>query len=201
MSGLRLAALYSYPPCHLGFCGQKIKQTSEILENFLKGKAVDENKVRQVLSNFEAAYPYYVLIAKKNQITDPLDAKVVEAYWLGNELLEQVRVNDLKKMIIKEFTRLGLLSLAEAKKRCRLVDPRAVPHHSFHVYVVGSVTGRVKFNERRRQLCQISWQKEKDKWVSYHWGQRCQILTQKQKDNLEKYTRRAFREINLPKVS
>ncbi|MBU0619311.1 hypothetical protein KKD62_03695 [Patescibacteria group bacterium] len=192
MSGLRLAALYSYPPCRLGFCGQKIKQTSEILENFLKGKAVDENKVRQVLSTFEAAYPYYVLIAKSNRITDPLNAKVVEAYWLGNELLEQVRVNDLKNLIIKEFTRPGLLSLSTAKKRCRRIGPKAVAHHSFHVLVVGSVTGRVKFDERRRQLCQISWQEEAGKFISYHWGQRCQILTQKQKDNLEKYTRKTI---------
>ena len=39
---------------------------------------------------FEGAYPYLELIASENGIADPLDARVVEAYWLGNDLLEHV---------------------------------------------------------------------------------------------------------------
>ena len=46
--------------------------------------------VRELAQGFEGAWPYLELIARSNAIADPLDDRVVEAYWLGSELLEAV---------------------------------------------------------------------------------------------------------------
>lgn len=157
MLGLRLAGLYSLPPCRLGYCGQKIKNASGVLDNFLKGEEKSLPLVRKALEAFEAAYPYYRLIARSNFVGDPFDRRVVEAYWLGNSLLEKVTVADIRDLILKEFAKPGLLSPKEAQKRIKLVPPGARPHHSFHVFILGSITGRVKLVGKLRDICRIGW--------------------------------------------
>jgi len=44
--------------------------------------------LRHVAARFEGAWPYLQLIAACNGIGEPLDRRVVEAYWVGNELLK-----------------------------------------------------------------------------------------------------------------
>lgn len=218
MLGLKLAAIYSYPPCKLGFCGTKIKNASKILADFIQGKKISLAKVRRVLENFEASYFYYQLIARANGIKDPFDYKVVEAYWLGNKLLDKVKTTDLKKLVLNKFVGPGLLS-------------KAKPHHSFHVLIIGSITGRVRFTAKVYDLCRIGWGKvigiknsklkvksrplliknnkfllgkeiEKEiTWdrrflsdlklgdvVSFHWNIACQVINKREKENLLKYT-------------
>ena len=38
-------------------------------------------------AQFEGAWPYLQLIAASNGIAEPLDPRVVEAYWTGNRLV------------------------------------------------------------------------------------------------------------------
>lgn len=45
----------------------------------------------QLARAFTGAWPYLQLIAAASHIPDPLDAQVVEAYWVGNSLLGNVR--------------------------------------------------------------------------------------------------------------
>ncbi len=45
----------------------------------------------ELARTFEGAWPYLSLIAAANRIDDPLDPRVVEAYWVGNALLDRVR--------------------------------------------------------------------------------------------------------------
>ena len=47
--------------------------------------------MRELARGFEGAYPYLELIARANAIADPLDRRVVEAYWLGSPLLDRSR--------------------------------------------------------------------------------------------------------------
>ena len=47
----------------------------------------DEVERRPLHAGFAAAWPYLELIAGAHGIDDPLDERVVEAYWVGNELL------------------------------------------------------------------------------------------------------------------
>jgi len=159
MNGLRLASIYGYLPSNLGFCGRGFPGAAQILADFLKGKKIEIKKVRQALSGFEAAYSYYRLIAKVNRIADPLDLRVVSAYWLGNELLDKVKISDLQKLILKDFCRPDLLLGQQAAEKSEAIPKGIKPQHSFHVLFLGSVTGRVKFNTRLRDLCRISWGK------------------------------------------
>jgi len=155
MSGPKIAALYGLIPNRLGFCGPR----QEILKKFLAGKLgiVD---VIPVLEKFEAAYSYYELIAQKNKVrTGPLNKRVVEAYWIGNELLEKVTADDLRQLIIKKFTKPGLLSKEEAEIKAKSIPENSKPHHSFHVLILGSITGRIDFtgDSKLKDTCRIEW--------------------------------------------
>lgn len=159
LSGPRLAALYSLMPNRLGFCGPQKNSDQEKLNKFLLGE-VSEKEARKILSKFEAAYAYYKLIARKNRIRDPLNKKVVEAYWLGNKLLEKVSVEDLKNLILKDFVKPNLLSRETAIKRIANIPKNSKAHHSFHVFILGSVTGRVDFRDVKVQdICRTGWGK------------------------------------------
>ena len=159
MSGLKLAAIYSYPPARLGFCGWKIKKTPIILESFIKGEKISSDKVKKILRGFEASYPYYQLIAQANGIDNPFDQKVIKAYWLGSKLLDKVRLTDLKRLILNDFTKPGCLTKKEAPRKVAAIPLGAKPHHSFHVLILGSITGRVKLAGKLFDLCRVSWGK------------------------------------------
>ena len=103
MPGVKLAALYGIYPHLLGFCGPLEKSETKIILDFLSGFNVPEKKIRKILKEFKGAYFYYKLIAKSNKIKNPFDEKVVRAYWIGNSLLEKVKIKDLKKMIANDF--------------------------------------------------------------------------------------------------
>ncbi|HRY52726.1 MAG TPA: DUF6390 family protein [Candidatus Portnoybacteria bacterium] len=158
MSGPKIAALYGLIPNKLGFCGPK----QELLKKFLVGK-LSIPEIIPTLEKFEAAYAYYQLIAKKNKISSPFNKKVVEAYWLGNDLLDKFTANDLRRFVEERFCRPGLLSKSEAKKRAQLIPEGVKPHHSFHVLVLGSITGSVDFtgNTKLKDICRIGWGKVK----------------------------------------
>ena len=162
MSGLKLAAIYGYPPSKLGFCGLGTRKNLTTINNYLGGKKGLESKVRQILSTFEAAFSYYQLIAQKNSIKDPFDQGVVEAYWLGNELLENVTGEDLRKLVLTDFVRPGLLKPEQAKTKADLIKKTTRAHHSFHVLFIGSITGRIKLVGKLVDICRVSWGKVKD---------------------------------------
>ncbi|OGD86251.1 hypothetical protein A2Z23_00980 [Candidatus Curtissbacteria bacterium RBG_16_39_7] len=159
MSGLSKAVCYSLPSFSLGFCGPQDKKSRKTLFDFVHGKNVREEKVKKILSKFEAAYSYYKLIAQKNKIEDLFDKRVVEALWTGNNLLKKVGESDLKKMILTDFSRPGLLPKEEAERRAAKVPKGAIAHHSFHVLVLGAVAGRVKLEGELLDLCRIGWGK------------------------------------------
>ncbi len=156
MSGPKIAALYGLIPNKLGFCGPK----QELLKKFIAGK-LSASEIIPTLEKFEAAYAYYRLIAQKNKIASPFNKKVVEAYWLGNELLDKFTADDLRTLITERFCRPGLLSKKEAEARAKLIPKNSKPHHSFHVLVLGSVTGSVDFtgNTKLKDTCRVGWGK------------------------------------------
>jgi len=158
MSGVKLAALYGIWPFQLGLCGPRERKAKTALLNYLQGKATEE-KAREILTGFEAAFPYYCLIAEANDIKDPFDEKVVKAYWVGNELLEKVKISDLRKMIIENFSKPGLLPREIILKKSKEIPEKSKPHHSFHVLIFGSITGKVPYQAKYLDLCRISWGK------------------------------------------
>jgi len=157
MSGLKTAARYSLPSYSLGYCGPQDRKSRKALIDYTSGKAVSEKVVRAIFEKFEAAYKYYQLIAKKNSISDPLDENVVKAFWVGNSLLDKVDEQDLKNLILTGFTQPGLLTKEVASQRADQIPKGAVPHHSFHVLILGAVTGRIKLQGELFDLCRIGW--------------------------------------------
>ncbi len=171
-SGLKLAVRYCLPPFRLGFCGPCDRASQRALCDFASGKKISEGKVQKILEKFEAMYPYLCLIASSNKISDPFDERVARAFWVGNKLLDRVEAEDLRRMIMREFTKPKLLLKKEAEERTSRITGRMVPHHSFHVLVIGSVTGRVDLAGPLKELCRIGWGKvvktgEKNLLVQY----------------------------------
>jgi hypothetical protein len=122
-----LFARYAFGPNRLGYCGPD--DAAELFGQATTGGELPA--LRRLAEQFEGAYPYLELIARANGLPDPLDARVVEAYWLGSDLLERVRPGDLAGSLDVRF-----------RKRIRgdgwrwLADkPRsgALPVHAFHV--------------------------------------------------------------------
>lgn len=156
-----MAALYGLRPHELGLCGPKKAKERQLLKKFLRG-GLPAARIKPILKEFKGAYPYYQLIAESNKIKNPFDRRVVSAYWLGNKLLDRVKVDDSRKMMIEKFSGPGLLSKKVAQKKAREIPENSKPHHSFHVLIIGSVTGSIDFkNMELRDICRIGWGKIK----------------------------------------
>ena len=159
MHGPKRAVLYGLRPHDLGYCGPKCNSAS-ILLDYLAGK-VSEQKIRKILKSFRGACPYYELIAKSNGIKDLFDDRVVEAYWLGNKLLDNVKHADLQKMVRTKFSAPGLLSKEEAKRRADNIPVGALPHHCIHVFIIGAVSGTIDLKGKLLDECRVAWGKVK----------------------------------------
>src|SRR6201999_421465 len=72
--GPEMSARYAYAPNALGFCGPPLGAT-------LRDGSIDD--VRLAATQFSGAWPYLQVLAKMTGISDPLDYRLVESYWLG----------------------------------------------------------------------------------------------------------------------
>lgn len=127
--GPLLFARYAYAPNALGYCGADEPRT---LLEYGDAKASDPG-LAELARTFDGAWPYLALIAAANRIEDPLDPRVVDAYWIGNGLLDTVSPDALARHVEERFrgrVGRGWENLLQA------VAAGAVPHHSFHVFAV-----------------------------------------------------------------
>ncbi|GGN82948.1 DUF6390 family protein [Nocardia rhizosphaerihabitans] len=67
-------ARYAYAPNQLGYCGPA---DARALHN---GSSAD---IRALARQFSGAWPYLRAMSRLTGITDPLDRRLVESYWLG----------------------------------------------------------------------------------------------------------------------
>ncbi len=151
--GLELAVRFSYITNSLQFCGPRTAH--EIFGHYLEKKD-NAPQVRDALLRFEGLNPYLTAIAQKHNL-DTFDYKVVEAYWIGNELLDSFTDEDMKNIIRKLMTRglpksIGTNLIAHLPVGC-------VPHHNFNVFYVGvgRTTGSVETTLHNMDNCRISW--------------------------------------------
>jgi hypothetical protein len=128
-AGPLLFARYAYPPNALGLCGADSPRT--LLE--YGDAAESDGGLAELARTFDGAWPYLALIAESNRIESPLDPRVVEAYWVGNELLDGVDATRLARHVHDRFR--GRLGRAE-EQVVGAVAHGALPHHSFHVFAV-----------------------------------------------------------------
>lgn len=128
-AGALLFARYAYPPNALGLCGADEPRT--LLEY---GDAhASDGGLGGLARTFDGAWPYLELIAHANGIEDPLDARVVQAYWVGNRLLGNVSPEAVVRHVDERFSgRIGRARDVVAD----VVAAGACPHHCFHVFAV-----------------------------------------------------------------
>lgn len=123
-----LFARYAYPPNALGYCGPEDPEGLRQMAS--SGGPVDD--LGRLARRFEGAWPYLQLIAACNGISDPLDARVVRAYWTGNELVARVPAPVLARSLADRFEH----------RAGRRFEPMVssvwagVPHHNLHVFAV-----------------------------------------------------------------
>ena len=127
--GALLFVRYAFPPNALGYCGP-IDSTA--FRQYGEAGIVDDGLV-ELAKAFAGAWPYLELIAGGCGIADPLDRRVVEAYWVGNGLLDAIPLAQIASSLEDRFRpRVGrqFTDLVEG------VLAGGVPHHSFHVFGV-----------------------------------------------------------------
>jgi hypothetical protein len=152
MDGVELAARFSYQPNRLRYCGPR--DANKLFLDYVK-RGRNKARVIAAIKRFEAAYPYLQLIARKNK-ANPFDYDVVEAYWIGNPLLNKITRSDVKKHILGLAKRGLPKSFAQAL--AKKVAPGLLPSHFFHVTFVGvgMLTGKVKATLDSMETCRIS---------------------------------------------
>lgn len=156
VSGAVVFARYAYPPNALGYCGPA---DSSALLHYAAAGAVDPG-LAELARRFEGAWPYLELIAGATGIPDPLDRRVVEAYWVGSWLLDTIGVRPIADSLEERFRRrIGRRFSALADG----VMAGGVPHHSFHVFGVYPWVGFLGDGRRSDQAlevldrCRIRW--------------------------------------------
>jgi Family of unknown function (DUF6390) len=145
ISGALLFARYAYPPNALGYCGADENRT---LLEYGEAGASDPGLV-QLARSFEGAWPYLELIAGSNGIDDPLDPRVVEAYWVGSPLLDRVDGRSLASHLEERFRRRA----GRAWELLTTSIPNGgVPHHDFHVFGVYPWVGLLRSGDATEPL-------------------------------------------------
>jgi hydrogenase maturation factor len=155
-SGLITCSRYAFAPNYFHYCGpEKQKDLLGYVKEHISDKGLTE-----IISDFETLYPYLVLIASQNNIKDPFDLRVVEAYWLGNDLLKNVK--------LKAFgDHLSDTLLLKKKMKGKDFSPMmehiitGVPQHNFHVMNIFIRTGHASIVHTLSTMdnCRISWGK------------------------------------------
>ena len=154
LSGLLTCAAYASPPNARHYCGPP--ENLSITQHVYEGKV--DKEIKSILAEFETLYPYLQLISRLNSISDPFDSRVVEAYWIGNDLLHQIDPTLIdaffdEKLHIKKNS-------GHKKKLSQLTrTSRFYPHHTFHVMHVFQ-TMKLRISQNIVDIidnCRISW--------------------------------------------
>lgn len=157
ITGLALCTRYSYPPNSLSLCGP---DKQEDLKWYSSNLQADKGTV-EILTLFSTLYPYLKLISSQNNISDPFDPRVIEAYWIGNELLYRVSERQFalhlsdKLHLKKKISRIDLTNILNK------LDEGALPNHAFHVTNIYKRTGHLEIphSVKTMDACLVNWGK------------------------------------------
>lgn len=145
---------YSFGPNRLHYCGPDAnKELQTLIES-----GESNIGLSVLLKQFKTLFPYLRKIAEANGIADPFDGRVVEAYWLGNELLERLDKNTLYHFLVDDLKIRDKLKTEELNWLEEKIKLGAVPHHSFHVFNIWQQTGHndLLSDMERMDECRIS---------------------------------------------
>ncbi len=155
--GVARCTRYAAGPNAMQLCGpDRAKEIAAYI-----GEDESDEGLASILTGFQTLYPYLKQIASANRIADPFDERVVEAYWIGNELLDaigpQTYFRHLKDNLDLQ-RRLDPRHFDELKTK---LEEGAPMHHTFHVLNVYKRTGHVPVPHTLDTMdsCRVSWGK------------------------------------------
>ena len=118
-AGVELFAAYADAPNALGYCGPP------------EGIGTTEPEIRASARRFSGVWPYLEVLARLTGAADPLDARLVEAYWLGRDL--GVDREEFGRELLEV---LGPRAGAYWTHLTPALLAEAAPDHGFHVFGV-----------------------------------------------------------------
>ena len=129
LSGSALFSRFAFPPNSLGYCGPS---DTGLLKQVMVGGLSGLEEMTHIIPAFAGAWPYLELIgACANR--DPLDPGVVEAYWLGNPLLDQVDLLMMGNSLDERFRHRAGWDWSAVSDA---LNAGGKPNHSFHVFCI-----------------------------------------------------------------
>jgi hypothetical protein len=154
-SGPAFFCRFAFPPNLLGFCGPS---ETTVIGELLNGGEAGLREMRHVATAFAGAWPYLELISSVTG-RDPLDPRVVEAYWRGNSLVDHIDLQAMGNSIAQRFQ--GQAGSNWSMIADTLGSP-ARPTHSFHVFCVYPWVGMLRSGAVDQALhvldrCRIRW--------------------------------------------
>lgn len=158
VSGTILFTRYAFSPNRLKYCGPDANL--DLFE--YASRNISDNGLVELLSEFEGAYPYLQFIANSNNLKDPFDYRVVEAYWIGNNLLKNVSLNKFYYHLKDRFGK--RIPLKDFGNLTDKIPYGAKPYHAFHVFDIYKKMGGIRGIDLGPVLntinnCKISWGK------------------------------------------
>lgn len=154
-SGPHLFARYALPPNLLGYCGP---HDTDLLAHLMAEATPHRGELTNVVWQFDGAYPYLELLAAATG-HDPLDRRIVEAYWTGHMLLEDIDTLIWGNAVDDRFRpRAG----DDWNAVRRAIVQGGLPTHAFHVFCVYPWVGLLRSGATTPALdvmdrCRISW--------------------------------------------
>ncbi len=153
LTGPLVFARFALPPNEQGYCGPSNSPLAEYLH-----ESTDDGGLGELATAFEGAWPYLQLIAMQSGIGDPLDRRVVEAYWLGGSLASSIEISAFGESMRDRFSaRSGWSSLSDG-----LSSFGGEPTHAYHVFNVYPWLGLLRSGILEPGLdvldrCRIRW--------------------------------------------
>ena len=150
-----LFARYAYPPNRLGLCGPA--DAPALLDGAAAGA---DGELRELARGFEGAYPYLQLIAEQNDLPDPLDQRVVDAYWLGSPLTAAVRPRAMHRDLVRRFR--ARMPVGDWRWLEAALAGGSRPMHAFHVLEIFPRIGLMRGGRpdpviETMDACRIRW--------------------------------------------
>ncbi|MFE3025080.1 DUF6390 family protein [Nocardia tengchongensis] len=122
--GTEMFARYAYAPNALGYCGPP--DTAGL-------RGGSSAAVRATAPLFSGAWPYLCVLASLTGIDDPLDARLVESYWLGGGIGAALDPAEFGAALLD---RIGPIAGQYWAHLGAGLTAEAAPNHSFHVFGV-----------------------------------------------------------------
>lgn len=155
MDGVLRCSRYAFGPNRLHFCGPDANR--EIWDYVNAG--FTDFGLQKLLKGFETLYPYLQHIARENNIRDPFDPRVVEAYWLGNALLDATDKRDLHTYFIDNLRLKDKLPIQKFRLLEERIGQGILPNHNYHVLNIPKRMGHQEMDASPEFMegCRVSW--------------------------------------------